>query len=43
MRGLAAALACLTRAGFTIDAQYGDWEAGPLTSASQEIITIATA
>jgi SAM-dependent methyltransferase len=33
----------LARAGLTIEAQYGDWEAAPLTSASREIITIARA
>jgi SAM-dependent methyltransferase len=33
----------LARAGFTIEAQYGDWEAAPLTSAGTEIITIARA
>ncbi len=32
----------LTDAGFTIDARYGDWDAGPFTPTSPEIITIAT-
>jgi SAM-dependent methyltransferase len=33
--------AFLTSAGFTIESQYGDWHRGPITSTSQEIITIA--
>jgi hypothetical protein len=33
--------AFLTSAGFEIESQYGDWHRGPITSASQEIITIA--
>jgi SAM-dependent methyltransferase len=31
----------LTRAGFTIEHQYGDWRRGPVTASSREIITIA--
>lgn len=31
----------LTAAGFEIESQYGDWHRGPVTRASQEIITIA--
>lgn len=31
----------LADAGFEIDAQYGDWHRGPITTTSQEIITIA--
>ncbi|HEY3952570.1 MAG TPA: class I SAM-dependent methyltransferase [Streptosporangiaceae bacterium] len=33
--------AFLTGAGFEIEAQYGDWQRGPITGASREIITIA--
>ena len=33
--------AFLAGAGFTIEAQYGDWHRGPITNASREIITIA--
>ena len=33
--------AVLTKAGFTVEAQYGDWSRGPLTSASENIITVA--
>jgi SAM-dependent methyltransferase len=33
----------LADAGFAVEAQYGDWQSGPLTSASPEIITIARA
>ncbi|MBX6721904.1 MAG: hypothetical protein IRY92_01500 [Dactylosporangium sp.] len=33
--------AFLTEAGFTIEAQYGDWHGRPITDASREIITIA--
>jgi hypothetical protein len=28
-------------AGFVVDRQFGDWRRGPLTDASQEIVTIA--
>jgi hypothetical protein len=35
--------AFLTEAGFTIEAQYGDWHRGPITDASREIISIARA
>src|SRR5690606_4686347 len=35
--------AFLAEAGFTIEAQYGDWRGGPITDASREIITIARA
>ena len=31
----------LTEAGFAIEAQYGDWEKGPLLPSSPEIITVA--
>ncbi|WP_327070431.1 class I SAM-dependent methyltransferase [Kitasatospora sp. NBC_01302] len=31
----------LTEAGFAIEAQYGDWEGGPIDAASREIITLA--
>jgi hypothetical protein len=33
--------AFLTNAGFAIEAQYGDWQRGPITGRSREIITIA--
>jgi SAM-dependent methyltransferase len=33
--------AFLHDAGFVVDRQFGDWRRGPLTDASQEIITIA--
>ena len=31
----------LARAGLAIEAQFGDWDRGPLTDASPEIITVA--
>jgi hypothetical protein len=31
----------LARAGFGIEARYGDWQHGPVTGTSREIITIA--
>lgn len=31
----------LTDAGFLIDHQYGDWQRGPITNQSEEIVTIA--
>jgi hypothetical protein len=31
----------LRDAGFAVDQQFGDWRRGPLTDASEEIITIA--
>ncbi|TDP91798.1 class I SAM-dependent DNA methyltransferase [Labedaea rhizosphaerae] len=31
----------LTEAGFTIEAQYGDWARGPVTPAARELITVA--
>ncbi len=31
----------LHEAGFAVDQQFGDWDRGPLTDASEEIITIA--
>ena len=31
----------LTEAGWVIEARYGDWHRGPVTSTSREIITIA--
>lgn len=33
--------AFLVDAGFVIDAQYGDWDRGPVTATSREIITVA--
>jgi len=33
--------AFLTRAGFEVEAQYGDWQRGAITDSSREIITIA--
>jgi SAM-dependent methyltransferase len=33
----------LSEAGFEIEAQYGDWERGPITAQSKEIVTIARA
>ena len=33
--------AFLAEAGLAIEAQYGDWQRGPITNASREIITIA--
>ncbi|SEG76388.1 Ubiquinone/menaquinone biosynthesis C-methylase UbiE [Actinacidiphila yanglinensis] len=33
--------ALLAAAGFTIEGQYGDWERGPITASSREIITVA--
>ncbi len=35
--------AALAKAGLTIEAQFGDWDASPFTDASPEIITIASA
>ena len=35
--------ALLREAGFSIEAQYGDWQRGPITAQSKEIITIARA
>jgi SAM-dependent methyltransferase len=31
----------LTEAGFQVDHQYGDWQRGPVTPESQELVTIA--
>lgn len=31
----------LHKAGFVVDEQFGDWHRGPLTAASEEIITLA--
>lgn len=31
----------LHKAGFVVDEQFGDWDRGPLTETSEEIITIA--
>jgi SAM-dependent methyltransferase len=31
----------LADAGFTVEAQYGDWQRGPITPASREIVTVA--
>ena len=33
----------LAEAGFDVEAQYGDWERGPVTTRSKEIVTIARA
>ena len=33
--------AFLARAGFTVEAQYGDWKRGPITDTSTEVIMIA--
>lgn len=33
----------LTEAGFQVDQQYGDWQRGPVTPTSQELVTIARA
>jgi hypothetical protein len=33
--------AFLTEAGLVIEAQYGDWQRGPITDTSRGIITIA--
>lgn len=33
--------AFLTEAGFTVEAQYGDWRRGPVTDTSRSIVTIA--
>jgi hypothetical protein len=33
--------AFLSRAGFEIEARFGDWQRGPLNEESREIITIA--
>ncbi|MFI7387252.1 class I SAM-dependent methyltransferase [Streptomyces sp. NPDC049813] len=33
--------AFLTETGFEIEARYGDWEGGPVTGTSREIITVA--
>jgi hypothetical protein len=38
---VAALDAFLADAGFEIEARYGDWDRGPVTGASREIITIA--
>ncbi|MFF3258349.1 class I SAM-dependent methyltransferase [Streptomyces sp. NPDC002932] len=38
---VAALNARLAEAGFAIEAQYGDWDRGPLTEASREIVTVA--
>jgi SAM-dependent methyltransferase len=39
--GVDALNAVLTKTGFEVEAQYGDWSRGPLTSTSENIITIA--
>jgi SAM-dependent methyltransferase len=39
--GLQALSTFLAGAGFEIEAQYGDWDRAPVTTASREIITIA--
>jgi len=31
----------LAEAGFEVEAQYGDWQRGPITSTSREIVTVA--
>jgi len=33
----------LTEAAFEIEAQYGDWDRGPITTSSREIVTVARA
>lgn len=33
----------LAEAGFRVESQYGDWQHGPLTADSREIITVARA
>jgi SAM-dependent methyltransferase len=35
--------AVLAEAGLRVEARFGDWERGPVTAASQEIVTIASA
>jgi SAM-dependent methyltransferase len=39
--GIAALDAFLAGAGFGVEARYGDWQRGPVTGTSREIITIA--
>ncbi|MEW9522010.1 class I SAM-dependent methyltransferase [Streptomyces tubercidicus] len=39
--GVAALDTFLAEAGFEVEARYGDWNRGPVTSTSREIITIA--
>jgi hypothetical protein len=39
--GTTALDAFLAGAGFGIEARYGDWQRGPVTGTSREIITIA--
>lgn len=31
----------LTEAGFTVETQYGDWDGGPVTADSRDIVTVA--
>jgi SAM-dependent methyltransferase len=38
---VAALAAFLAEAGFAVEAQYGDWQRGPITGASREIVTVA--
>lgn len=40
-RGKAEVTASLVTAGFTVEQVHGDWERGPLTSASREIVFLA--
>ena len=39
--GVAALNLFLADAGFEVEAQYGNWQRGPITGDSREIITIA--
>ncbi|MET9494466.1 class I SAM-dependent methyltransferase [Streptomyces sp. NPDC006552] len=39
--GAAALDAFLAEAGFAVEARYGDWERGPVTRTSREIVTLA--
>lgn len=40
-RGLAEQRACLSGAGFDVEQVYGDWERGPVTSASRVFVFVA--
>ena len=40
-RGLAELTDSLTNAGFTVEHVYGDWDRGPVTSASRVMVFIA--
>jgi hypothetical protein len=41
--GLSALAGFLSEAGFTVEAQYGDWRLGRVTASSPEIVTLARA